>query len=182
MANGTDTNEPSALAQGATAGSIAVGAHDLLPALMPALRSFVRRFMRDADEAGDVAQDAAVRALTARHVPTNSQAYRVWLYRIARNAAVDAHRRRAATLVPVEVERVDPWLIDHRLVTDLSVRQALMRISPDHRRVLLLVDVEELSYSEACRRLGVPTGTVMSRVARARTALLRAIEQDEAAR
>lgn len=56
-----------------------------------------------------------------------------------------------------------------------------MRISDDQRRILLLVDVEGLSYSKAAQRLGIPAGTVMSRVSRARAALLGIISDGDKA-
>jgi len=153
------------------------GAHDLLPGLLPALRSFLRRFMRSAGEANDIAQEAAVRALGAKEVPQDRAAYRAWLYRIARNAAIDAYRRRAAHAA--EPDHVNPWGADRALITALSVRQALARLPHHQRRLLLLVDVEGLSYAEAARALDVPVGTVMSRVSRARAALLHIITQGE---
>lgn len=160
----------------------APGLHATLPSLLPALRVFLRRLMRDGDAAVDIAQEAALRALAATNVPTDVCVYRVWLYRIARHAAVDEHRRRRyeeATLASAEIlaERAGP---DHQLVTRIAVRQALMRLSDDHRAILLLIDVEEFTYAEAARRLRIPVGTVMSRVARARAALLREILQDKA--
>lgn len=57
--------------------------HDLLPSLLPALRLFLARFMGNAADAPDIAQEAVVRALSARDVPQNQSAYRVWLYQIA---------------------------------------------------------------------------------------------------
>lgn len=156
----------------------AVDGHAALPALLPGLRALARRMLRDAEDAMDVAQDAALKALAARNVPTDARAYRAWLYRIARNAAVDLRRRKAPP-APAEADAADPWLFDRALISALAVRQALATLSADHRGVLLLVDVEGLSYAEAARRLAVPTGTVMSRVARARAALLRALEREE---
>jgi RNA polymerase sigma-70 factor (ECF subfamily) len=151
--------------------------HDLLPSLLPALTAFLRRFLRNADEAHDFAQEAAVRALGAKDVPQSRQAYRAWLYQIARHAAIDAHRRRVREDIAPDL--LNPWAADRSLITALSVRQALMQISDDQRRILLLVDVEGLSYVEAARQLGVPEGTVMSRVSRARAALLAVINRGE---
>lgn len=156
--------------------------HAALPSLLPALRAFLRRLMRDGDAAVDIAQEAALRALAASNVPADVRVYRAWLYRIARHAAVDEHRRRRceeAALASAEIpaEGAGP---DHQLVTRIAVRQALMRLSDDHRAILLLIDVEEFTYAEAATRLRVPVGTVMSRVARARAALLREILLDKA--
>ncbi len=146
--------------------------HASLPSLLPALRGFLTRFLRSRIDAHDIAQEAALRALSAKNAPSNRTAYRVWLYQIARNAAVDAHRRGALAASLEPSVPAGPWTADRALITSISVRQGLARISPDHRRILLLVDVEGLTYKEAGWRLGIPEGTVMSRVARARAALL----------
>jgi RNA polymerase sigma-70 factor (ECF subfamily) len=148
--------------------------HDFLPSLLPALRSFLTRFMRNAADAPDIAQEAAMRALGARDVPQDQRAYRAWLYQIARNVAIDSHRRTALAEA-VESDQINPWTADRSLINTIAVRQALMQISEDQRTILLLVDVEERSYSEAARLLGIPAGTVMSRVSRARAALLAVI-------
>lgn len=155
-------------------------AHAILPSLLPALRSFLTRFLRSRNDAHDIAQEAALRALSAKDAPLSRTAYRVWLYRIARNAAIDAHRRVVLAESVEPLPTSGPWAADRTLITSIAVRQGLARISPDHRRVLLLVDVEGLTYKEAGRRLGIPEGTVMSRVSRARTALFNAITHGDA--
>ena len=95
--------------------------------------------------------------------------------------AVDAFRRRALPILP-EPDPVSPALVDRSLLNGLAVRQAFVRISEDHRRILLLIDVEGLSYAEAARHLQIPPGTVMSRIARARAALLAHIVEERASR
>jgi RNA polymerase sigma-70 factor (ECF subfamily) len=153
--------------------------HAGLPDLLPALVSFLRRFTRDAGRANDLAQEAAVRALNAKESPTNHKAYRVWLYQIARNAVVDDIRRRSASM-QLEPEHTDCWAADRSMIATLTVRQALTRLSEEHRQVLILVDIQGFSYGEAAKRLGVPSGTVMSRIARGRAALLGVIAQGDA--
>lgn len=153
------------------------GTHEILPSLLPALRAFLRRFMRNKVEVHDIAQEAALRALGAKDVPSSRVAYRVWLFQIARNAAIDAHRRQALTETAEPAPAPGHWASERALITAIAVRQGLMRISPEHRDILLLVDVEGLTYKEAGRHLGIPEGTVMSRVSRARAALLGVIAQ-----
>ncbi|MXQ14104.1 RNA polymerase sigma factor [Microvirga makkahensis] len=155
--------------------------HELLPSLLPALRAFARRFIQDAEEARDVAQEVAIRALSAKKIPQERSAYRSWLYQITRNTAVDAFRRRALP-IPPGPDPVSPSLADRSVINAVAVRQALQRISEDHRRILLLIDVEGLSYAEAAQRLRIPPGTVMSRIARARAALLALLVEEEAIR
>lgn len=158
------------------------GLHATLPSLLPTLRAFLRRLLRDGDAAIDIAQEAALRALAATNVPADVRLYRAWLYRIARHAAVDEHRRRKCQEAALSSAGIaaEGEGSDHQLVTRIAVRQALMRLSDDHRAILLLIDVEEFTYAEAARRLRIPVGTVMSRVARARAALLREILPDKA--
>ncbi|MBL8706604.1 MAG: RNA polymerase sigma factor [Rhodospirillales bacterium] len=153
--------------------------HEILPSLLPALRAFLRRFMRDKVEAHDIAQEAALRALGAREVPSGRVAYRAWLFQIARNAAIDAHRRHALAEAIEPAQAPGLWASERTLISSIAVRQGLLRISPEHRGILLLVDVEGLTYKEAARHLGIPEGTVMSRVSRARAALLGAIAQGD---
>jgi RNA polymerase sigma-70 factor (ECF subfamily) len=94
-----------------------------------------------------------------------------------RNAWIDQHRREAARSVelpadPLERER---WHYDDRLIAELTVRQGLARIEPMHREVIELVDLAGFRYAEVADILGIPLGTVMSRLSRARLALLEAI-------
>lgn len=149
----------------------AAAAHGQLPGLLPALRGFLRRMLRDHDDAQDLAQEAAARALAARQVPRDPAAYRSWLYRIAKHAAIDELRRRTTREDGAPLLAEEP-LCHHATIDALSVRQGLMRLSHDHRVILLLVDVQGSSYQEAAAKLGIAPGTVMSRVARARAALL----------
>ena len=136
----------------------------------------------DADRAKDLTQDCAVKALAALNVPVDEPAYRSWLFRIMRNSFIDALRRdrRAAFIFendPPESGRMEYSGGDERLVDRLNVKLAFGKLEIRQREILALVDVAGLSYLEAAKVLGVPAGTVMSRVSRARGKLLALVEE-----
>jgi RNA polymerase sigma-70 factor (ECF subfamily) len=74
-------------------------------------------------------------------------------------------------------ERVEFWDGDERFISGLDVRLQMARLAAHHREILALIDLAGLSYAETAEILDVPVGTVMSRVSRARRALLAAIDQ-----
>jgi RNA polymerase sigma-70 factor (ECF subfamily) len=149
--------------------------HADLPALLPRLMAFARTVLGDADAARDLVQEAATRALAARQVPDDAPAYRAWMFRIVRNAALD-EIRRLRSRSPAEPPAVDLWRFDDACIAKITVEQGLAALAPSHREIIALVDIAGFRYVEAAELLGVPVGTVMSRVTRARTALLGAIE------
>lgn len=151
--------------------------HGALPALLPRLVAFARTIVGDADLARDLVQEAAVRALAAVRVPDQADAYRAWLFRIVRNAALDELRRtRTRRRIEADAAAADPWRCDDAHIASITVAQGLAVLEPPHREIIALIDIAGFSYAEAAETLGVPIGTVMSRVARARAALLAAIE------
>jgi len=145
------------------------------------LFGFAMALVRDEDRARDLVQDAVVKAIAARDVPTDGVAFRVWLFRILRNTFVDQIRRNRLMYVdPIDLETDlgdDGWK-EERQITVIAVRNAYAELSEPHRNVLALVDVAGMSYAEAADILDVPTGTIMSRVARARADLMSKIEED----
>jgi RNA polymerase sigma-70 factor, ECF subfamily len=134
----------------------------------------------DRDRARDLVQDCALRAIAARRYPADEPAYRAWLFRILRNAFLDEERRagRSVELNGIE-EPVEKnggiWRFDESLISGLTVRIGLTKLSPPHREVIALVDLAGFSYDETAALIGVPSGTVMSRLSRARQCLLLAI-------
>ena len=149
--------------------------HAGLPGLLPRLLAFARTILADPDGARDLVQEAASRALAARRVPSEPRAYRAWMFKIVRNAALDELRRRQRPLAAPE-SAVDVWHFDDVRIAKITVEQGLAAIQPAHRDMIALIDIAGFSYSEAALLLDVPAGTVMSRLARARGALLAAIE------
>ena len=135
----------------------------------------------DTASAEDLYQDTMVRAMSAASVPDDPTAYRVWLFRILRNLWID--RLRAAGRLPdvddgTEVDQMPSGQGGDQVVNALAVRQAFGRLSKAHRDILALVDICGFSYADAAQMLDTPTGTIMSRISRARAALAARMDED----
>jgi len=149
---------------------------------IPRLYGYAVSLSGDSHDAHDLVQETALKALNAARAPSDEPAFRAWLFVILRNTWLDMVRRRgrrpeiSGTETRYEEIGGPAWVHDHSLISTLTVKLSLARLSPDHRDVLGLVDVSGFSYSEAAEILGIPEGTVMSRVARGRVALLKQIE------
>jgi RNA polymerase sigma-70 factor (ECF subfamily) len=154
---------------------VARDSHSHLTALLPRLVAFARAILGDPDAARDLVQEAAARALAARRVPEDAPAYRAWMFRIVRNAALDELRRTKRQAIE-ELAPVDLWHFDDARIAKITVEQGLTNLSPTHREIIALIDIAGFSYVEAGEILEVPAGTIMSRLARARSALLAAID------
>ena len=147
-----------------------------LLAAVPRLRRYARSLTLDAATADDLVQTALERALSHWHQFDQRRDMLVWLLSIAHNAFLDQRRRdsRLSFVDPAQADaqqdaqRSDPGA-DVGLRIDLMA--ALARLPLDQREALLLVSVEQLSYAECAEALGIPIGTVMSRVSRGRVAL-----------
>lgn len=149
--------------------------HSALSALLPRLVAFARTIVGNPDTARDLVQEAVARALSARRVPDATAAYRAWMFKIVRNAALDELRRKRRE--PIEHEpAVDLWRFDNACIAKITVEQGLATVAPAHREIIALIDIAGFSYAEAAEVLSVPIGTVMSRITRARMALLAAID------
>lgn len=142
-------------------------------------------WMRDEQEAREVAQEALLKAHRARDRYDPSLPLVPWLRRIVRNTCFDRMARRKHREHPGLDDSLvadgTPTVLDH-LEQDESiarVRRGLERVSTSHREILALRHFEELSYEEIGEVLGVPQGTVMSRLYRARKALVRALAEEE---
>jgi RNA polymerase sigma-70 factor (ECF subfamily) len=149
--------------------------HKGLQALLPKLFAFARVMLGDAEAARDIVQEAAARALAAARVPSDPPAYRSWMFRIVRNAAIDEIRRRRQPDAEVHAA-VELWRFDDARIAGITVRQGLTMLGAEHREIISLIDIAGFSYSDVAAMLGIPAGTVMSRIARAREALLAAID------
>ncbi|MCS0497666.1 RNA polymerase sigma factor [Ancylobacter mangrovi] len=152
---------------------------ELIEGEIPALRRYAYALTRDHEAADDLVQDCLERALSRWHLHRGADALRPWLFTILRNIFINAYhagRRRGAS-VPLEeapAPAVSPGQEGALDVKD--VMAALDRLPEDYRSLILLVGVEEFSYSEAADILAIPSGTVMSRLARARRKLRELLE------
>ncbi len=141
-----------------------------LEPMIPALRRFARALSRDAETADDLVQDTLVRALRAEHLFHGGD-LRTWLFTILLN--LDRNRRRGLSRRPIlaVIEEIDPPAEPTSDGTGRDITRGLSLLPPEQREVLLLVALEGMSYREAADVQGVPIGTVMSRLSRARTTL-----------
>jgi RNA polymerase sigma-70 factor (ECF subfamily) len=145
-----------------------------LIALIPQLRAFARSLCRDAAQADDLAQDALASAWQARDTFQAGTNMRAWVYVILRNKFYsDARRAARSTSLNPEVAEATLRARDNvESILELDeVRRALARLTDQHREALVLVGVGGFSHDEAAEILKIPTGTVKSRVCRARMAL-----------
>jgi len=148
----------------------------LIEAQIPGLRRFACALMRgDSEGADDLVQDTLERALSRWHLRRTDGNVRGWLYTILYNRFLtDRHRSRRRSLQDVLTEETELPGVDGGQDSALEHRDLLRAFSAlpeEQRSVLLLIGVEDLSYDEAARVLGVPIGTVMSRLSRGRERL-----------
>jgi len=152
----------------------------LIEEQIPGLRRFACALLRgDREGADDLVQDTLERALSHWNLRRNQGNLRGWLYTILYNRFLsDQHRVRRRGRHDVLTEETELLGIDggqHSALEHRDLLRAFAALPEEQRAVLLLVGVEDLSYQEAARVLGVPIGTVMSRLSRGRERLRRSI-------
>ncbi|MCT7666086.1 sigma-70 family RNA polymerase sigma factor [Shinella kummerowiae] len=149
---------------------------DEIEECVPALRRYARALTHDPDRADDLVQDSLERAIRKRGLWRPSGSVRSWMFRILLNVYRNDLRRQRRSPVPLSLETIpgsDPAGLDvqpGRLALAETAR-AMQALPLEQREVLLLVAVEEMKYSEAAAILSIPIGTLMSRLARARSTL-----------
>lgn len=145
-----------------------------IAALLPRLRRFARTLAHRHEDADDLVQITVERALTRAGQWQPGTRLDSWMFRIMQNAWFDelrARDRRSQTFVGEEMgEQVGVSTADAQIEA-IAVRHAVGKLSDDQRAVVGLVLVEGLPYQEAADVLGVPIGTLTSRLSRAREAL-----------
>ena len=154
-----------------------------LPQHLPALRRYARALTGDVTAADDLVQDCAERALSRAHLWRRPGNMRAWLFTLMHNLNAN-NRRRAASrprLAAVQDVPEPSWPAGQleRLAANQTLA-AIRQLSEAHREVLILIAIEGMAYVEAAEVLGVPPGTVMSRLSRARDHL-RQLTGEEAA-
>ena len=137
-----------------------------IEAAIPALRRYARALTRDAETADDIVQDTLVRALRSEHLFHGGNV-RAWLYTILTN--LNRNRLRSISRRPVLAPIKDGDATTAGADTgSRDIARALEELAEEQRTALLLVVLEGLTYREVAEVQGVPIGTVMSRLARAR--------------
>ena len=163
--------------------------HADLVAALPRLRRYARVLTGDANRADDLVQDTLARAWEKRALWRAGSDLRAWLFTIMHNVHVNqfAIRRRelAETSLDADDGPAGGWEIPVRATQSdrLELTEVLMhirRLPTEQREVLLLAAVEELRYEEIARLQGIPIGTVMSRLNRARERLRRMLAEPPA--
>lgn len=150
-----------------------------VPAQLSAMRRYARSLTRNETDAEDLVHEALVRAYEKRSSFDNGRGLRSWLLSILHNVFIDGRRSRNAESRREEqaVELTETWVApaqEHHVRLG-QIRDAFLELPEEQRAALHLVAVEGLGYAEAAKALGIPQGTLMSRLSRARAAL-RAVE------
>jgi RNA polymerase sigma-70 factor (ECF subfamily) len=149
------------------------------------------RLVDNPEDAADVVQDAFLNAFQSLHTFKGDAEFFTWLYRIAFNTAISQKRKKRAT-VSLEADGTDPGIEPHdqseyvkpgaaleRSEDERQLHDAMNRLSYEHREVLVLKDIEGLKYEDIAEALGVPIGTIRSRLHRARLELRDLLQREE---
>lgn len=153
-----------------------------LKELLPSLRRFCCSLTDSVHDADDLLQ-ATVERLLVKGVPEDVVLAR-WAFRVCRNVWIDEYRARRTRETAAQNPELQEGSFDgerqvHASLAVEEVGQALQQLPEDQRLVLALVSIEGLSYRAAAEVLEVPTGTVMSRLARARKRLTEVLASPE---
>ena len=146
---------------------------ELFEAQIPRLRRYARALMKNREYADDLVQDTLERAWLHIDKWQPGSDLRAWLFTVMHNVYVNHVRRHNSGPGFVAWEESDSlrFACEDEPTALRDLESALMALSPEHREVLLLAGLEQLSYGEIAQILGVPSGTVMSRLSRARERL-----------
>ncbi len=153
-----------------------------LEACIPSLRRYAGALLRNRQDADDLVHDCLVRALDKLHTRRDDGDLRVWLLAILHNVFISRKRRLRLHVAKLERERTPDVSAEPEqegAVLSREVVREFHKLPEEQREVILLISVEDLSYAEAARVLGVPIGTVMSRLSRGRQQLRQASQGQE---
>jgi len=165
---------------------------DALAFLDPLYRTALR-MTRSEPDAEDLVQETYIRAFRFREQFTPGTNLKAWLFRILTNTFINQYRRRASQPETTELEAIDESALYHRMagttaastspdpeaellngLVESEVKEALEAL-PERFRTVMLLDVEGFAYKEIAEMLGIPIGTVMSRLHRARKSLQKSL-------
>jgi RNA polymerase sigma-70 factor (ECF subfamily) len=149
--------------------------HHQIEAELPRLRRYARALVRDAAGADDLVQDCVTRALGKVHLWRGGTNLRAWLFTILHNQYVNYVRRSVRTGATAGFDETDLTrcqLANQQAGLELrDLDRALGQLPAEQRAVILLIGLEDMSYSDVSTALGVPVGTVRSRLSRGRQTL-----------
>ncbi|MCE9562177.1 MAG: sigma-70 family RNA polymerase sigma factor [Planctomycetes bacterium] len=149
------------------------------------------RLVDNPEDAADVVQDAFLNAFQSLHSFKGDAEFFTWLYRIAFNTAISLKRKKRAAVSLDAVgpdggidpddpsEYVKPGLALERSEDERQLQDAMVRLSHEHREVLVLKDIEGMRYEDIAEILKVPIGTIRSRLHRARLELRELLQPTE---
>lgn len=145
----------------------------LVEPLIPGLRRYARALLHDVAAADDLVQDCLERAIGRWHQRREDGNVRAWMFTILHNLAINRLKQGRRRGPHLPMESADDSVLGQPATQESGlhtqdIMAAMARLSEDQRAVLLLISVEDLSYADAATTLGVPIGTVMSRLSRAR--------------
>lgn len=153
-----------------------------LTSMMPRLRRFAHGLSRDAADADDLLQATAERILRSRAQWQPGTSFAAWAYRIMRNLWIDTARSRQRhdrVLAPEEQGLAVGMPGAAEASVELGyLRRAMDTLPDEQREAVALVMIEGLGYAEAAGVLGIPAGTLTSRLVRGRQALMAMMEQE----
>jgi RNA polymerase sigma-70 factor, ECF subfamily len=150
------------------------------------LYNFAHWLTQNRAEAEDLVQETYVKALKGFSSFESGTNFKAWIFRILRNTFLNSRTGLKAATVPLDLSDDDPALpAEHQTPESIlidrtsqqMVQEAIAELAIPYREVLLLCEVEEMSYQETAAALAIPIGTVMSRLSRARRALREAVQQ-----
>jgi len=148
-----------------------------IEAQIPRLRRYARSLVRDVAAADDLVQDCLARALVKLHLWQEGSNLRAWLFTILHNQHVNRIRSSIREGTTVELSEAEPLLSrpagQDKGLELRDLHRALGRLPEAQRAVILLIGLEGMAYGEVAATLGIPIGTVRSRVSRGRDTLRR---------
>lgn len=153
---------------------------ELLVAQLPHMRAVARALTGHRDRADDLVNDTILKALSAESQFQPGTNLKAWLITILRNHYINGLRRSRIEAESVEEvpENIQPTAPNQEHVVEMNeVGAALQSMSPEHREILVLISAAGLSYDEAAEVCGCATGTIKSRLNRARSELKRVLAE-----
>jgi len=153
-----------------------------IAAELPKVRRHAAALLYDRADAEDLVQDCLETALVKQSTLQDPSRLRGWLFAILNNLFLMRMRSRARHGTPIPIDDFADTLVASVAANDrgtaLDLARAMGQLSLEHRQILLLLNVEGYNYEEIAEILGVPIGTVMSRLARARQRLRTLLDGD----